>query len=161
MNNRVACLTDRPQYVRLGDFRSDPVVSSTGAPQGTVRSPVLFTLYTSDYQYNTAIVGCVSNGQEEEYRKLVQDFLEWCNSNHLRLNTTKTKEMAVDFRRPKPHPESVIINGDCVEQVQTYKYPGVQLDDKLDWAANTDALCKKAQSRLYFLRRLESFNVCK
>ena len=139
-------LTDRPQYVRLGDCRSDIVVSSTGAPQGTVLSPVLFTLYTSDFQYNseschvqkfaddTPIVGCVRNGQEEEYRKLIQDFVEWCNSNHLRLNTTKTKEMVVDFRRPRPQPEPVIINGECVEQVQTYKYLGVQLD----WTAGLD-----------------------
>ncbi|XP_059801863.1 uncharacterized protein LOC132378747 [Hypanus sabinus] len=167
-------LTDRPQYVLLGDCRSDTVVSSTGAPQGTVLSPVLFTLYTSDFQYNseschvqkfkfaddTAIVGCVRNGQEEEYRKLIQDFVIWCNSNYLRLSITKTKEMVVDFRRSRPHMEPVIINGECVEQVQTYKYLGVQLDEKLDWTANTDALCRKAQSRLYFLRRPASFNVC-
>lgn len=165
-------LTERPQYVRLGDCRSDTVVSSTGAPQGTVLSPVLFTLYTSDFQYNseschvqkfaddTAIVGCVRNGQEEEYRKLIQDFVIWCNSNYLRLNITKTKEMVVDFRRSRPNMEPVIINGECVEQVKTYKYLGVQLDEKLDWTANTDALCRKAQSRLYFLRRLASFNVC-
>ncbi|KAI3369655.1 hypothetical protein L3Q82_025367 [Scortum barcoo] len=45
-------LTGRPQYVRLGDCRtSDTVASSTGAPQRTVLSPVLFTLYTSDFQY--------------------------------------------------------------------------------------------------------------
>ncbi|KAI3360430.1 hypothetical protein L3Q82_002261 [Scortum barcoo] len=41
------------------------------------------------------------------------------------------------------------------------RYLGVQLDDKLDWTANTDALCRKGQSRLYFLRRLASFNICK
>ncbi|KAI3375475.1 hypothetical protein L3Q82_003809 [Scortum barcoo] len=67
--------------------------------------------------------------------------------------------MVVDFRRPRPHPEPVIIKGDCVEVVHTYKYLGVQLDDKLDWTANTDALCRKGQSRLYFLRRLASFNI--
>ncbi|KAI3369696.1 hypothetical protein L3Q82_024542, partial [Scortum barcoo] len=43
-------LTGRPQYVqRLGDCRSDTVAGSTGAPQGTVLSPVLFTLYSSDF----------------------------------------------------------------------------------------------------------------
>ena len=84
------------------------------------------------------IVGCVRNGQEEEYRKLIQDFVIWCNSNYLRLNVTKTKEMVVDFRRSRPHMEPVIINGECVEQVKTYKYLGVQLDEKLDWTANTD-----------------------
>ncbi|XP_051807248.1 uncharacterized protein LOC127534909 [Acanthochromis polyacanthus] len=166
-------LTNRPQYVRLGDCRSDPVASSTGAPQGTVLSPVLFTLYTSDFQSNTelchvqkfaddtAIVGCIRSGQEEEYRKLIQDFVKWCDSNHLLLNTTKTREMVVDFRRPRPHPEPVMIKGDRVEVVHTCKYLGVQLDDKLDWTANSDALCRKGQSCMYFLRRLAPFNICK
>ena len=48
-------LTERPQYVRLKGCTSDTVVSSTGAPQGTVLSPVLFTLYTSDFQYNSGL----------------------------------------------------------------------------------------------------------
>ena len=33
--------------------------------------------------------------------------------------------------------------------------------NKLDWSANVDAIYKKGQSQLYFLRRLRSFNVCK
>ncbi|GLD46311.1 receptor-type tyrosine-protein phosphatase gamma-like protein [Lates japonicus] len=36
-------LTGRPQYVRLRDAVSDTVVSSTGAPQGTVLPPTLYT----------------------------------------------------------------------------------------------------------------------
>ena len=43
-------LTNRPQYVRLHDCVSEVVVCSTGAPQGTVLSPFLFSLYTSDLQ---------------------------------------------------------------------------------------------------------------
>ncbi len=82
-------LTGRPQYVRLRDYTSQTVVSSIGAPQGTVLSPVLFTLYTSDFKYNldmchiqkfsdgTAIFGCIRNGQEEEYRSLTRDFVAW------------------------------------------------------------------------------------
>ncbi len=74
-----------------------------------------------------AIVGCISSGHEEEYRKLIQDFVAWCDSNHLHLNTTKTKEMVVDFRRPRLRLEPVNISGVRVELVQTCKYPGVQL----------------------------------
>lgn len=33
------------------------------------------------------------------------------------------------------------------------------MDNKLDWAKNTQALYRKSQSRLYFLRR--SFNICR
>ncbi|TWW79253.1 hypothetical protein D4764_10G0002830 [Takifugu flavidus] len=32
--------------------------------------------------------------------------------------------------------------------------------NKLEWSTNTDAVYKKAMSRLYFLRRLRSFSVC-
>uniref|UniRef100_A0AAV2LNP3 Reverse transcriptase domain-containing protein n=1 Tax=Knipowitschia caucasica TaxID=637954 RepID=A0AAV2LNP3_KNICA len=39
-------LSDRPQYVRLRSCESQVVVCSTGAPQGTVLSPFLFTIYT-------------------------------------------------------------------------------------------------------------------
>ncbi|KAI3356197.1 hypothetical protein L3Q82_017181, partial [Scortum barcoo] len=106
-------LTGRPQFVRLGSVLSDVVVSDTGAPQGTVLSPFLFTLYTTDFQYNSeschlqkfsddsAVVGCIREGEEGEYRTLVDNFVEWSEQNHLRLNVNKTREMVIDFRRKK------------------------------------------------------------
>ena len=106
-------LTGRPQFVRMGSVLSDAVVSDTGAPQGTVLSPFLFTLYTTDFQYNTrschlqkfsddsAVVGCISEGQEEEYRALVDNFVEWTGQNHLQLNISKTREMVIDFRKKR------------------------------------------------------------
>ncbi|KAI3365246.1 hypothetical protein L3Q82_010340, partial [Scortum barcoo] len=58
----------------LGSVLSD-VVSDTGAPQGTVLSPFLLTLYTTDFQYNSeschlqkfsddsAVVECIREGE--------------------------------------------------------------------------------------------------
>ena len=40
-------------------------------------------------------------------------------------------------------------------------YLGLWLDSKLDWTCDTDHLYRKRQSRLYFLRRLWSFNICR
>ncbi|KAI4897720.1 hypothetical protein NFI96_007252 [Prochilodus magdalenae] len=148
-------LTGRPQHVRIRDRSSDTVISSTGAPQGTVLSPVLFTLYTSDFKYNselchmqkfsddTAIVGCVRNGQEREYRSLVEDFVEWCTTNHLKLNITKTKEMCIDFRRSRPSQQPISIKGVDVEVVRSYRYLGVHLDERLDW------ICQKLLLMFY------------
>ena len=51
------------------------------------------------------------------------------------------------------------INGDNVENVKEYKYLGTIFDYKLNWSANTDAVIKKCQQRLHFLRKLRSFNV--
>ncbi len=41
-------LTDRQQLVRLGKFISNSRSTNTGAPQGCVLSPLLFSLYTND-----------------------------------------------------------------------------------------------------------------
>lgn len=56
--------------------------------------------------------------------------------------------MAAYFRQLKPHIETVTIKGEYVEIVQTYKYLGMQLDDKLDWTASTDVLCRKGHNWL-------------
>ncbi|TWW60879.1 hypothetical protein D4764_05G0009690 [Takifugu flavidus] len=76
-------------------------------------APPLFTLYTSDFCYNselchiqkyandTAIVGCIQDDREEEYRRLVRDFAAWCHTNHLQLNTSKTKELVGLWEVPK------------------------------------------------------------
>ena len=48
-----------------------------------------------------------------------------------------------------------------MEVGETNKYLGLWLDKKLDWMSSTKQLYKKAQSRMYFLRRLPSFNICR
>ncbi|KAI4895843.1 hypothetical protein NFI96_016998 [Prochilodus magdalenae] len=148
-------LTGRPQFVRMQGCVSDVAMCSTGAPQGTVLAPFLFNIYTSDIRYNsgtchlqkfsddTAIVGCIRNGQEAEYRKLVSDFVSWCKLNQLQLNISKTKEMVVDFRKHRSLQAPVTIDGEEVEVVGTYKYLGVHLDNKLDWSSNTSAVFKE------------------
>ena len=53
-------LTGRPQFVHMGSVLSDVVVSDTGAPQGTVLSPFLFTLYTTDFSTTPGRITCRS-----------------------------------------------------------------------------------------------------
>ena len=69
-------------------------------------------------------------------------------------------ELVVDFRRHKlPPPTPVNIQGTDIEIVESYKYLGVHLNNKLDWSDNSNALYKKGHSRLFLLRRLRSFVV--
>jgi len=126
-------LTGRPQFVRLGSVLSDVVVSDIRAPQGTVLSPFLFTLYTTDFQYNSesrhlqkfsddsTVVGCIREGEAGEYRTLVDNFVEWSEQNHLRLNVSKTREMVINFRRKKTPSQPLRIRGQVVEEVEDYK----------------------------------------
>ena len=80
---------------------------------------------------------------EQEYRGVITDFVDWCGRNHLHINTSKTKEMVVDFRRKVSRAAPVNIQGLDIEIVGDYKYLGVHLNNKLDWTTNTDALYRK------------------
>ena len=51
--------------------------------------------------------------------------------NYLELNVSKTKEMVIDFRQTIPDPQLVDIKGSSVARVDTYKYVGIVLNNKL------------------------------
>ncbi|KAI4891287.1 hypothetical protein NFI96_003880 [Prochilodus magdalenae] len=67
------------------------------------------TCHMQKFSDDTAIVACVRGGQEAEYRNMVENFVAWCHRNNLLLNTSKTKEMVVDFRRARPLTQPVFI----------------------------------------------------
>ncbi|TWW81279.1 hypothetical protein D4764_01G0010940 [Takifugu flavidus] len=109
---------------------------------------------------DSAAVGLITDGDDTEYRELIQGFVDWSLRNNLQINAGKTKELVVDFRRRNnPPPAPVNILGTDVDVVESYKYLGVHLNNNLDWTHNTDALVKKGNSRLFLLRRLRSFGV--
>ncbi len=102
-------LTARPH--RVGRNTSSTTTLSTGAPQGCVLSPLLFTLLIHDctaksssnhiikFADDTTVVGLIRNNDEMQYREEVAQLAEWCGANNLSLNVGKTKEVVMDFRR--------------------------------------------------------------
>ena len=46
-----------------------------------------------------------------------------------------------------------------VEQVDTFKYLGIVLDKNLKFDDHINFICKKANQRMYLIRKLKSFNV--
>jgi hypothetical protein len=164
-------MTSRPQQVRVGTVVSDVLVTNTGAPQGCVLSPVLFTIYTADcrtadasnlqikFADDTSLTGLLRDSDEAKYRQAVGELVDWCDRNFLELNVTKTEEMVIDFRRKSDDVHPLVIKGEEVRIVHSYKYLGTVIDDKLEWTPNIEACCKKASQRLFFLRRLRQFRV--
>lgn len=53
---------------------------------------------------DTVLVGFLNQGDDMAYRKEAQSFANWCDSNFLKLNVAKTKELIIDFRRKKEGP---------------------------------------------------------
>ena len=133
-------------------------------------SPVLFVIDTNEcrsshpschifkFSDDSAILALMKKGDDlSNYFSVINAFVEWSDSDHLVINTEKTKEMVFD-------PKSiggigpVVIHGVTISQVSSYKYLGVLIDDQLSWSTHIDRLCSRLQQRLHFLRRLHGVN---
>ncbi|KAI4899630.1 hypothetical protein NFI96_014632 [Prochilodus magdalenae] len=96
-------------------------------------------------------------GQVED---LLKELLNLLLSNSQLNKSLETHCKSPQQRPSRPSQQPISIKGVDVEVVRSYRYLGVHLDERLDWSVNTDIVYKKAQSRLYFLRRLGSFGIC-
>ena len=59
----------------------------------------------------------------------------------------------------QPLSQPLMINGQTVETVSTFKYLGTVVDENLTFTDSVDHIYKKAQQRLCLLRKLRRFNV--
>ena len=83
----------------------------------------------------TTVVGLISNNDDAAYREEVRTLGVWCQE----INVNKTKERTMDFRK------------------QQRKNPPMVHPHK--WSTHTDSVVKKAQQRLFNLRRMKKFGL--
>ncbi|KAK1791996.1 hypothetical protein P4O66_001780 [Electrophorus voltai] len=154
-------LTDRSQSVRVGNCVSSTLTVSTGAPQGCVLSPLLYSLYTYNcvatssstiivrFADNNIVMGLISDNHERDYLEEIKHLENWCQENNLLLNISKTKELIVDCRQKQQrHYQPVRIKGTTVH-----------ISQDLSWSRHTNSLAKKARQRLYHLRCLRDIRL--
>ena len=106
-------------------------------------SPLLYSLFTHDcmakhdsntiikFSYNTAVVGLITDNDETVYSEEVRELAVWCQDNNLFLNVIKTKEMIVDYRKRRAVHVPILSDGAVVEQVESFKFLGVHMTNKL------------------------------
>jgi hypothetical protein len=149
-------LTGRPLVVRVGTNMSATLILNTGAPQGSVLSSLLYSLFTHDcvakhdsntiikFADDTTVVGLITDNDETAYREEVRDLAVWCQDNNLSRNVSKTKELIVDYRKGWAKQAAININGAVVERVKSFKFLGVHITNKLSWSKHAKTVVKRA-----------------
>ena len=75
------------------------------------------------------------------------------------LNESKCKEFRISFSRSGSSVDRITFNHKQIEVVSSAKLLRVVVSDNLRWNAHVESICKKAATRLYFLKQLKRAKV--
>ena len=65
------------------------------------------------------------------------------SDNNLSRNVIKTKEMIVDYRKRSAEHAPILIKGAVLEQVESFKFLGVHITNKLPWFKHTKTVVRR------------------
>ncbi|GFU82664.1 probable RNA-directed DNA polymerase from transposon X-element [Trichonephila clavipes] len=162
--------TDRSFRVRVDKTLSSPRPIRSGLPQGSLNSPLLFTLYVNDmpqtdlshlamFADDTAII--TQNKRFSVVISNLQHYISllelWLTDWKVKVNASKSACLMFTSRPRLPVGLSPVqIFGQPVPWVRVAKYLGLFLDAKLTFAHHIEQTRKKAQAVHAVLKRLIS-----
>ena len=163
-------LMDRKQRVKLSrDCFSEWEAVPAGVPQGTKLGPWLFLIMINDlsvadttlwkYVDDTTLAESVSKNEISSMQSRVDELVRQSEADGFQLNESKCKELRISFSRSESTVHHITINDKQIEVVSSAKLLGVVVSDNLKWNAHVDSICKKAATRLYFLKQLKRAKV--
>ena len=118
----------------MGDVTSSSLTLNTGAPQGCVLSPLLYSLYTHD---------CSARHSSNVIIKFADDTTIVGQRGGLQRGGQLPDTLVPDARESALPP--VTINGASLERVSSFKFLGVHISEELTWTEHTTRVAKKAQ----------------
>ena len=156
-------LTERSQYVKIGNDISHIRLVKIGAPQGSVLSPVLFIILIGDiddWADHATIVGFADDNSATIVDLTLQDVLEkleheaknilsFMASNSLVANEAKTTFMILS--------NTLKVGNTIIPELHEQKLLGVTFSSDRKWSKHVESIVEKLNHRLYILRNISHY----
>src|SRR6187399_158774 len=169
-------LTDRSQYVTIGDHRSSPVPITTGVPQGSVLDPLLFTLYTTPigeilsnrsvsfhlYADDTQLYISFSSSDSTTNLSVLSSTLDtihsWLTLNRLTVNPAKTEFLLIGTKQQRSNITNCSISflGIPITPSIHARNLGVEFDSDLSFSQHISNVSRSSYYQIRQFRQLRS-----
>lgn len=152
-------LSNRSFFVSINDEKSNIFNIVAGVPQGSVLSPTLYNIYTSDLKIpssncemalfadDTAIYTSAKNPSTilKNLNNASKCLTDYCVKWKIKLNASKTQATFFSKRRSIRYlpDDQVSVNNSKIPWKNDLKYLGVTLDKKLTFSKHTDLTAEK------------------
>ena len=142
-----AFLCNRTQAVRIENVISEWKTPKGGIPQGTKLQGVgviLFTIMTNNllgswnlrikFVDDTTALEIIPRNSVSLLNFATNDIYAFSEDHRMKLNPTKCKEMLINFMNNRNFIlNPIVIGGNSIERVLTYKLLGVHISNDLNW----------------------------
>ena len=157
-------LLGRRHFVELNDVRSQAQEIQCGVPQGSILGPILFILYINDLPLSSDLLPIIYADDTNLFHsgKSIFDCIrdiniemvkisDWITSNRLSLNIDKTNFIVFNKSKITDTLPPVCINNNHIKRVNTIKFLGVFIDDKLSWSQHIGHIRNKISKSIGML----------
>ncbi len=160
-------LDNRRQCTVVNNSTSSEIVNDLGVPQGSVIGAYLFILYINDMPEclmnatvnlfaDDTLLYVYGNDMEEMSERMSRDLKrieDWLKANKLKVNEQKTKVMQLQSGRTSDV-VNLTMNGVALETVNSIKYLGILIDNKVNLKENIQLVCKKVARKIGLFSRI-------